>query len=417
MKVGYASLTYGVPETKLRTCTAKNATPEKLEELIGQNLAALEKIVDYNIQNQILFFRISSSLIPFASSPVNQLKWWDLFQEEFEKIASKIQASGMRVTMHPGQYTVLNSPDEEIVARTVEDLVYHDRLLSSLGAGKDGKIILHIGGVYGDKQAAMARFAANYRLLPRSIKDRLIIENDDISYTIEEVLELSGQTGAPVVYDNLHNRLNASDPSKSDAYWITKAGQTWSNDDGKQKIHYSQQAPDRRAGGHSRTIHLNEFQLFYQSLPYDLDIMLEVKDKNLSALKVLHYIEPERGMKGLEKEWARYKYAVLEHSPVRYQDIRTLLKNKSSYPVLEFYQLIDDALETEKETGKTRNTLDHVWGYFKNRATEKEKKKYENYLARFERGTLSAAAVKNLLWSFAEKYEETYLLQSYFFFM
>jgi UV DNA damage endonuclease len=57
----------------------------------------------------------------------------------------------------------------------------------------------------------------------------------------------------------------------------------------------------------------------------DLDIMLEVKDKNLSALKCINTVT-NRGMSALESEWARYKYSVLEHSPVIYQSIRDTSK-------------------------------------------------------------------------------------------
>src|SRR5699024_9143404 len=135
---------------------------------------------------------------------------------------------------------------------------------------------------------------------------------------------------------------------KTDAYWIEQAGHTWKDEDGNQKIHYSQQSPTRRAGGHSQTIHLEEFQDFYRTLPHDVDIMLEVKDKNLSALKVLHFVQPERGIKGQEEVWARYKYAVLEHSPIVYNDIRVQFKDTINYTVLEFYHLIDTALDAEK---------------------------------------------------------------------
>ena len=84
MKIGYASLTYGVPETSLKTCIAKNATNERLREIISHNLRSLSTILDYNYKNGIKMFRISSSLIPFASSPINKLDWWNLFKKELE---------------------------------------------------------------------------------------------------------------------------------------------------------------------------------------------------------------------------------------------------------------------------------------------------------------------------------------------
>ena len=151
MKIGYACLTVGVPNTDIKTCLLKNASAEKLTELIRHNLKVLENTIDYNIENEISLFRISSSVIPFGSSPVNRLNWWELFDDQLKQIGDKIMRSGMRVSMHPGQYTVLNALDEEIVTKAVADLNYHNCLLDSLGVGPESKIVLHVGGRYDDK--------------------------------------------------------------------------------------------------------------------------------------------------------------------------------------------------------------------------------------------------------------------------
>ena len=90
MRIGYACLTVGVPNTELKTCLLKNASDEKLTELIKHNLNALEKMIDYNIDNQVELFRISSSLIPFGSNPVNRISWWEIFEKQLKKIGKKI---------------------------------------------------------------------------------------------------------------------------------------------------------------------------------------------------------------------------------------------------------------------------------------------------------------------------------------
>ena len=110
MSIGYACLNIGTPNTNIRSVMQKNATPEKLTEVTTHNLEALEKMVDYNRKNDIRLFRISSDLIPFGSSPVNALAWSEIHNEAFHRIGAKIRKSGMRVSFHPGQYTVLNSP-------------------------------------------------------------------------------------------------------------------------------------------------------------------------------------------------------------------------------------------------------------------------------------------------------------------
>ena len=208
MSIGYACLNIGTPNTNIRSVMQRNATPEKLTEVTEHNLAALERMIDYNRKNDIKLFRISSDLIPFGSSPVNALPWWDIHAEAFQHIGAKIRKSGIRVSFHPGQYTVLNSPDEDVVARAILDLAYHDKMLECLGVDNKNKIVLHVGGIYGDKEAALDRFAENFQRLPESVQNRLIIENDDRLYNSEEVLELTNRLQIPSVFDNLHHAIN-----------------------------------------------------------------------------------------------------------------------------------------------------------------------------------------------------------------
>lgn len=416
MSIGYACLTVGIPGTNIKTCRKVNATEEKLKELILFNLQSLENMIDYNQKNEIKLYRISSDIIPFGSSPVNALAWWELFKPQFEQIGQKIKSSGMRVSMHPGQYTVLNSPDEEIVLRAVEDLNYHARFLDSLGVGSEHKIVLHVGGVYQEKERAMERFIDRYQTLSDTIKKRLVIENDDRSYNVAEVLSVSLATGAPVIYDNLHNAINTSDVTKDDAYWIELTRKTWKPEDGPQKIHYSQQSAMSRIGTHSRTISLDPFMDFYHQVSReDLDIMLEVKDKTLSAIKCIIATAPQQHIKLLEKEWSLYKYSVLERSPKLYDAIRQLLKDKNSFPVLDFYRLLDQALEMEVTTGTAVNAAAHVYGYFKNKATEKEKITFFKQLDKVEKSNGSLKTLKKMLWNLAVNYNEPYLLESYYF--
>lgn len=418
MSIGYACLNIGTPNTKIRSVMQRNATPEKLTEVTAHNLEGLEKMIEYNSANDIKLFRISSDLIPFGSSPVNTLDWPEIHKEAFERIGAKIRNSGMRVSLHPGQYTVLNSPTEDVVERAIEDLIYHDKILTALGTDTTNKIVLHVGGIYGDKEAALERFAENFRRLPESIQKRLIIENDDRLYNIEDVLVLAHRLQIPAVYDNLHHAINPPPSGENDQYWISEANKTWKESDGKQKIHYSQQAAGKRLGAHTDTIQLDTFLQFYDQLDDPtIDIMLEVKDKNLSAIKCQNATNETKHLKLLEKEWGRYKYAILEKSAADYQAIRNLLKDKTSYPVREFYRLIEDALSKETQPGAAENAAQHVWGYFKNKATPQERKAFEKSMRNYRNGTGSLATVKRQLHKLAMKYEEKYLVQSLYFYI
>lgn len=412
-KIGYASQVVGIPGVKFKTTRLKNVTDEKLIELVHSNLESLDLIFDYNIKNNIQMFRISSDIIPFGSHEVNTLKWWEVFEKELTALGKKAKQHNMRLSMHPGQYTVLNSPDLDVVKRAMDDLLYHTRFLDAMNLDANNKIILHIGGVYGDKESAMERFIKNYKQLDERIQKRLIIENDDRQYTISEVLEISKKGNIPVVFDNLHH---ASNPAHelSEAEWIIESRKTWAEKDGQQKIHYSQQDPTKRVGAHSQTIDLKEFSGFYSRLPTEeIDIMFEVKDKNLSAVKGINLLVVPH-IKYLEKEWGRYKYWVLEHSPQIYNEIRQLLKDKKSYPIIEFYELIDEALENPVMGGAAVNAAQHIWGYVDDIADEKTKVKYEKEVAKVAAGG-STRSLKRILWQLSKIKEHQYLIDSLYF--
>ena len=416
MNIGYACVALGVPETSIKSCTLKTLNDDTLTRLIDHNLGSLENLIAYNVKNEIRLFRISSDLIPFGSSSANQLPWGDIFKGRFNKIGETIKREGLRVSMHPGQYTVLNSPQPSVVESAILDLQYHTKVLNLMGLDSSHKIILHIGGIYGEKEVAKERFVHQFKELTPEIKERLVLENDDRSYTVEDVLEIAESTGSPVVFDVFHHQINPASTKKSILDWVDLCGRTWREGDGQQKLHYSQQEPGKRPGSHSLTIGLQEFLDFTNSLQNRaVDIMLEVKDKNLSAIKCSNILSEEKQMKMLEAEWARYKYTVLERSPVSYQAIRELLKDKTSYPVNEFYQLIESALICETDPGKAINAAWHVYGYFKNRADEKERNRFEKGISAYREGRGSLETVKSQLHQMAKKYKVVYLLNSYYF--
>lgn len=415
MSIGYACLALAVPGTSIKKCLIRNADGTRLRDLISRNLRALETMVDYNRESGIRLYRISSDIIPFASSPVNDVPWETEYREQLRTIGDKIRAAGMRVSMHPGQYTVLNSPNPETFDNAVRELLYHARFLDALHVGLTHKIILHVGGVYGDKKQAAQRFAYRYAVLDERIRGRLVIENDDKCYHVEDVLSLGKSLMIPVVFDNLHHAANPPGVDSTDADWVAACRETWKAGDGPQKIHYSQEDPLKRRGAHSATIAADEFLLYVNGLPPEKpDIMLEVKDKNISALKCILCTE-DRGIGALEKEWGCYKYLVLEHSQKAYQSIRQLLKDKAQYPALAFYSLVEEALAREPDVGSAVNAANHVWGYFKDIATATQKERFAGLMRDYAVGSVSLARVKRSLYALAEAYPREYLLKSYYF--
>jgi len=418
LAIGYACLTIGVPNTGLSRCTLKNATEDNLRKITEANLLALEAMVDYNIRNEIKLFRISSDIIPFGSHEINKLNWWEDYKEIFQRIGKKITDCGIQVSMHPGQYTVLNASEPRILKNAIEDLNYHCRFLDALGMGNTSKLVLHIGGVYGDKIKASKAFVKNFSKLPDEIKNRLIIENDERNYNIGEVLSISEETGTPVVFDNLHHEINPPTEERHEIQWIEICKKTWKDEDGAQKIHYSQQKAGGVSGSHSDTIFINEFLEFYKSLPdKKVNVMLEVKDKNLSAIKCIKTAVNDASAKFLEEEWARYKYFVLSRSAGLYCKSRELLEEKNAHVSKEFYGLVEQASIHKEDKGAEINAAQHVWGYINTNSSGSEKKRYEKLVEAYRNNTGTVKAVKNHMLKCAQNQKIEYLINSLYFYI
>ena len=242
MSIGYASKTLAAPGARMQSVVQRLATPDRLAQAIDGNLRALDAALDYQAKNGIHLFRISSDVIPFGSSPVNALDWMRDFEPHLAALGRKARRHGIRLSMHPGQYTVLNSPDADVVERAKLDLAYHAAFLDALGMDASGKIVLHVGGAYGDKPRALERFANAYATLPLAVRRRLVIENDDRLFTAQDVLALSRATGAPMVFDTLHHELNREPDAPDWRALLDEAAATWKPEDGAQKMHYAQQA-------------------------------------------------------------------------------------------------------------------------------------------------------------------------------
>lgn len=414
-KIGYACMNDDIYPKEYKTCRIANVTEEKLRELIEHNLKVLELALEYNIAHNNKMFRISSSLIPFGSSDVNTIDWLHDYKDDFDRMKALILDNGMRVSVHPGQYTVINALEERVIVDSIAELEYHAILLDALSGNRNHKMILHVGGIYGDKTAAMQRFIDVYRnRLSDRIKKYLVIENDDRLYTVEDVLEIATQIPVPVVFDNLHHDINPSLQDLEMHEIIRCVVSTWSEKESIPKMHYSQQALDKRPGAHSYTIDLELFESDYKKIYglYPCDIMLEVKDKNRSFIKVNALLYPSQTV--LEQEWARYKYWVMARSQHAYNDLRVLFKNAPVDPI-EFYRCVDSLIEVEPAVSSHVNAFQHVWGYFKDVATDKEKQQFLKLIDSYKAETIKSGRIYTFLEKLSRAYGVTYLNESYFF--
>ncbi len=151
------------------------------------------------------------------------------------------------------------------------------------------KIQIHVGGVYGNKIQSIKRFIERYKQLDSGIKRRLVIENDERLFSIEDCLEIHGEIGIPVVFDVFHFKCNNSGQSIRGA--LSRVCSTWSGEDGLPIVDYSSQEKGKRIGTHAKTIHTGDFKRFIKETEgLQFDLMCEIKDKERSALKALKLI-------------------------------------------------------------------------------------------------------------------------------
>ncbi|MDX5421922.1 MAG: UV DNA damage repair endonuclease UvsE [Hymenobacteraceae bacterium] len=288
MKIGYPCVNVTLDCSSSRTFRLASYSEERLIETVEQNLACLRRILEYNVQHGLFFFRLTSDLVPFASHEVNQYNWQEHFKMTFRRLGSYIRNNNMRISMHPDQFVVLNSPNEQTVRNSIAELVYQGSILDLMGLDTTAKLQIHGGGAYGDKPAATQRFAEVYHtMLPDAVKARLCVENDDRTYTLQDCLQLHELTGMPVIFDNLHHEcVNNGEPMREA---VQMAAATWKPEkDGILMMDYSSQALGERKGKHTQSIREQLFHDFLvETEGLDMDIMLEIKDKEESALKAL----------------------------------------------------------------------------------------------------------------------------------
>jgi UV DNA damage endonuclease len=276
------------------------------EPHLRHSLERLERILDYLERNDIRMYRVATALAPYASHP-------DLpqFHDQVAECAGELAAIGalaserdIRLSSHPGQYTVLNSERDEVRAAAAAELEVQAALFDTMGLGADAVVVLHVGGAAGGKPAATDRFLAGLELLSDAARRRLVIENDDRSFGIADVLALAERAELRVVWDLLHHHCN--DPEGlTDRDALTAALATWP-DAVTPKIHYSsprldlEQRSVRRGRrierrhvlpqlrAHADLVDPIAFESFITDVAgdRDFDVMLEAKAKDLALLRL-----------------------------------------------------------------------------------------------------------------------------------
>lgn len=158
MKIGYTALNWTIECSGAKTFRLKSYSHEKLIETTQNNLECLLKMLKFNVENDLLFFKITSRLIPFASHPIMDFDWKKYFKNNFNEISEFIHENGIRISMHPVQFVVVNSNDTDVFERGLNELKYHSEVFDILNLDSTAKMQAHVGGVYSNKEKSMERF-------------------------------------------------------------------------------------------------------------------------------------------------------------------------------------------------------------------------------------------------------------------
>jgi UV DNA damage endonuclease len=301
-RLGFAVKVVGKPGLKETDSRRWQSGPH-----LRVSLGYLDGIFDYLGAQRLRMYRISSDIAPYVTHPDlpqfhNQI---DECRDELAQLGVKARRIDVRLSMHPSQYIVLNAVDGRVARAAVADFTYHADFLDALGCGPEAKIITHVGGVYGDRAAAATRFAERYRTLPDRVRARLVLENDDVSWGVPDILAIHAETGIPLVFDILHHRVNnPGHLSEVDA--CTACLETWPAEV-TPKIHYSTQRTvnrdvtqkDRASGNrvtvsqppkpgqHDDWIDPVDFLWFMDAMGHArFDVMLEAKRKDEAVLRL-----------------------------------------------------------------------------------------------------------------------------------
>ena len=295
IRLGYACLSKTIDITTSRTISYTNYLKldkeeqiNKLDELIKSNLESLDKVIDYNIKNNIHFFRLSSALIPLATLKDVEFDYITPYLDIYEKIGLKIKNNNMRIDFHPDQFTVLNSTKKNVVENSIYSLDYHYSILKCLKIEKP-IIILHVGSSVLGKANSIKRFINTFNKLPDYLKSSIAIENDDKTYNILDVLNLCKQINVPMVLDYHHYICNKGDIDINDYY--KEIFSTWNI---RTKIHFSSPKDKKNKRSHNDYINVDDFIDFIEKIKFtkkDFDVMIEAKKKDEALFKLIRELK------------------------------------------------------------------------------------------------------------------------------
>ena len=302
LRLGFPVKLLGRPDLKSNdTRRWKNAPHLKV------SLDYLDQILDHCAKLGIRMYRMSSDLAPYATHP-DMPQFHRMVEEsdaDLRRIGDKAKALDIRLSFHPSQFVLINAPDTTIVEKSINDLASQADMLDRMGLGPEAVMVTHVGGVYDDREAAKARWVETWSRLPERVRARLVLENDDLRFSVGDTLWIHERTGVRLIFDHQHHWcFNPEGMGVIEAF--EQVLDTWP--EGEQpKMHFSSPRTemreitrkDRKTGkpvttlqppiwtGHADFVQPFEFIRFMRDCApliarKPFDVMLEAKTKDLA---------------------------------------------------------------------------------------------------------------------------------------
>ncbi len=273
---------------------------EKIDKIVKSNFENLIKVINYNIKNNIHFYRLTSKLIPLATHKEVQFEYINKYRMYYDKISKLINDSNMRVDVHPDQFCVLNSTNMDVLENTIRILEYHYNILNALKI-KNKIIVLHVGSSVFGKEKSISRFINNFKKLPKYIQNCIALENDDKIYNPDDVLKICKKLNIPFVLDYHHQICN---PCKDIDVILGDILNTWKEI--TPKMHFSSPKNNTRKDyrSHNDFIFCEDFINFINKVKKyetNIDIMLEAKEKDNALFKLVRQLKYRTNYKFIDE--------------------------------------------------------------------------------------------------------------------
>jgi UV DNA damage endonuclease len=302
LRLGFPVKVLGVPGLKSNDSRRWQQSPH-----LRVSLEYLDRILDYLARHEIRMYRMSSDLAPYATHP-DMPQFHNMVREcaaELRAAGARVRRSGLRVSFHPSQYIVLNSPDDSLVNKSAWDVATQAEILDRMELGPEAVVVIHVGGAYGDRRAGCERWIRTWKRLPAHARARLVLENDDIRYGAADVLWIHERTGVRLVFDYQHWWCFNPECMPMDEA-LARMLATWP-EGVRPKIHFSSPRTElretvraNRKTGKKETVlvpplstqHADytnafEFCTFMRAgSRFEFDVMLESKAKDLALLRL-----------------------------------------------------------------------------------------------------------------------------------